>query len=65
MGLFDFFKKKDNEKQSLPTNANKQEQLDDFTSDMAKSADFFIKNYSDKFKGLDLYIKRGKIPKNF
>jgi hypothetical protein len=61
MGLFDFFKKKDNEKQSLPTNTNKQEQLDDFASDMTKSADFFIKNYSDKFKGLDLSVNSLKV----
>jgi len=61
MGLFDFFKKKDNEKKSLPTNANKQEQLDDFTSDMVKSANFFISTYSDKFKGLDLTVNSLKV----
>ena len=51
MGLFDFFKKKENE------NQNKQESLNDFTKNMAKSADFFATSYSDRYKGLDFSVK--------
>lgn len=61
MGLFDFFKKKDNEKQSENVNSNKQEQLDDFTKDMVNSANFCVESYSDKFNGLDFSVNSLKV----
>jgi hypothetical protein len=56
MGLFDFFKKKENGKQNENTNSQKQEQLNDFTNDIIKLANFCVNSYSDKFKGLDFSV---------
>jgi hypothetical protein len=57
MGLFDFFKKRGDNKSIEQPIANKQEALDDFTNDIAKSAAFFVSSSSDKFKGLDFSVK--------
>lgn len=56
MGLFDFFKKKDNEKQNEQVHSKEQEPLDDFTSDMVKSANHCVNSYADKFNGLDFSV---------
>src|SRR5690606_37588944 len=61
MGLFDFFKKKNNEKQNEQLNSNKQEQLDDFTKDMIKSANFCVESYADKFGKLDFSVNSLKV----
>jgi len=57
MGLFDFFKKEDNEKQNELTKTSKQEYLDNFTKDMIKSADFFVSSSSNRYNGLDFSVK--------
>lgn len=57
MGLFDFFKKKENENQTEQTNLNNQEPLDDFAKDVARTAELFVSNTSDRFKGLDFSVK--------
>lgn len=57
MGLFDFFKKKNNGKNNEESNSKKQEQLDDFTNDMINSSIFCVESYSDKYKGLDFSVK--------
>lgn len=64
MGLFDFFKKKDNQKQIEQTSSEKQEALNDFTKDMIKSADFFVNRSSDRFKGLDFSVKSLEVVDN-
>jgi len=56
MGLFDFLKKKNSDKQNEKTDSSNQESLDDFTRDMIKSADFFVNSKSDRFKGLDFSV---------
>lgn len=58
MGIFDFFKKKENNKQ------NKQESLDDFTKDMSKSAEFFANSNSDRSQELDFSVKSLVIVEN-
>ena len=57
MGLFDFFKKKENVNQNEQTSSNKQESQDDFTKDMTNSADFFVSSSKDRFSGLDFSVK--------
>jgi len=57
MGLFDLFKKKENEKEHVQANADKQEAMDDFTRDMIKSADLFVSSTSARFSGLDFTIQ--------
>ncbi len=57
MGLFDFFKKKDHEQQHDQLSATPDEDLDDFTKDMIKSADFFLRSSENRFKGLDYSVK--------
>jgi Cys-tRNA synthase (O-phospho-L-seryl-tRNA:Cys-tRNA synthase) len=56
MGLFDFLKKKENNKFEHK-NVSSQESVDDFTKDMISSADFFLKTSSERFKGLDFSVK--------
>ena len=56
MGLFDFLKRKNSDKQNEKTDSSNQESLDDFTRDMIKSADFFVNSKSDRFKGLDFSV---------
>ena len=56
MGLFNFLKKKNSDKQNVKTDSSNQESLDDFTRDMIKSADFFVNSKSDRFKGLDFSV---------
>lgn len=60
MGLFDFFKKNENEQKS----SDKQEELNDFTKDMAKSADLFVHRSSERYKGLDFSVKSLEIVDN-
>lgn len=57
MGIFDFFKKKENEKQTEQKVTVNQGQLDDYTKDMIKSADFFVSSNANRFKGLDFSVK--------
>lgn len=57
MGLFDSFKKKSESKKETSSQNDKSEQLDDFTKDMIKSADFFVSSSSDRFAGLDYSVK--------
>jgi hypothetical protein len=57
MGLFDFFKKKKNEKQNGQTDSGNEQSIDDFAKDVARSADFFVSNTSARFEGLDYSLK--------
>ncbi len=57
MGIFDFFKKKENERQTEQKVTVNQGQLDDYTKDMIQSADFFVNSIADRFKGLDFSVK--------
>jgi hypothetical protein len=57
MGIFDSFRKKNENKKETSTQNDKNEQLDDFTKDMIKSADFFVSSTSDRFAGLDYSVK--------
>ncbi len=57
MGIFDLFRKKKVAKKEASTQNDKNEQLDDFTKDMMKSAEFFISSSSDRFSGLDYTVK--------
>jgi len=61
MGLFDFFKKKNNQQPSV----NQNDTTDDFVKDMIKSADFFVKNHSARFKGLDYSVKSLQVLDDF
>jgi len=57
MGIFDFFKKKENERLTEQKVTVNQGQLDDYTKDMMKSADFFVRSNANRFKGLDFSVK--------
>ena len=57
MGIFDSFRKKNENKKETLTQDDKNEQLDDFTKEMIKSADFFVSSTSDRFAGLDYSVK--------
>jgi hypothetical protein len=57
MRIFDSFRKKNENKKETVIQSDKNEQLDDFTKDMIKSADFFVSSSSDRFAGLDYSIK--------
>lgn len=64
MGLFDFLKKKGNEKQNEQANTGKQDRIDDFTKDISKMADFFVSSSSDRFNGLDFSVKSLNVVEN-
>ncbi len=66
MGIFDFFKKdKKRENSEKSTHkSNQPEDLDDYTKDMIKSADFFISKNSDRFSGLDYSVKSLEVVEN-
>ncbi|UII77582.1 hypothetical protein LV716_07385 [Flagellimonas sp. HMM57] len=53
MGIFDRFKRK---KETALKDSN-SEQLDDYTKEMIKSADFFVSSSTDRFPGLDYSVK--------
>ena len=55
MGLFDFFKKKQSDKQNKPTNSN-EGIANDFTNDMIMSADRFVLDSEERFSGLDFSV---------
>ena len=62
MGLFDRFKKNKN-KEKLSQKEN-SEQIDDYTKDMIKSADFFISSSSNRFNGLDYSVQSLEVVEN-
>lgn len=57
MGIFDFFTKKENGRQTEKKVTANQGEMDDYTKDMIKSADFFVRSNVDRFKGLDFSVK--------
>lgn len=62
MGLFNFFKKKDNNTNKSKT--SKDDQQNKFISDMTKSAEFLVSSSSEKFKGLDYSVKSLEVVDN-
>ncbi|TPN82882.1 hypothetical protein [Aquimarina algicola] len=56
MGIFDRFKKSKKERKEQ-SKVDTTDQLDDFTIDIMKSADFFVSNTSNRFSGLDYSVK--------
>jgi hypothetical protein len=66
MGLFDFFKKKENDNlnQNEQNTSNKQEELDDFTNDIINAAEFYVSRTKDRFNGLDYSVKSLEIVDN-
>ncbi len=56
MGIFDRFKKSKKERKEQ-SKVDTTDQLDDFTIDIMKSADFFVSNTSNRFPGLDYSVK--------
>lgn len=62
MGLFDRFKKNKNDEKISQNEGS--EQIDDYTRDMIKSADFFISSSSNRFTGLDYSVKSLEVVEN-
>ncbi|SFW24729.1 hypothetical protein [Cellulophaga fucicola] len=62
MGLFNFFRKKDNNTNKSET--SKDDQQNKFISDMTKSAEFFVRSSSENFKGLDYSVKSLEVVEN-
>lgn len=57
MGLFDSFRKKKKSDNEVSNKENDNEQLDDFTLDMVKSADIFVERSTERYKGLDFSVE--------
>jgi len=64
MGLFDFFKKNDKKKIEEQEISINHEPFDDFTRDMAKSAEFFVSTKAERFSGLDFSVNSLNIVDN-
>ena len=56
MGLFGLFGKNKKDKEG-PSQNDQNGGLDDFTKDMAASAEFFVSSSSDRYPGLDFSVK--------
>ena len=54
MGLFDSFRRKKKKEEDV---SNKNEQLDDFAVNMIKSADIFVEQSEQRYKGLDFSVE--------
>jgi len=57
MGLFDSFRKKKKSEKEVSNKETGNEQLDDFTLDMIKSADIFVERSADRYNGLDFSVE--------
>jgi hypothetical protein len=64
MGIFDFFKKKNDGKEK-PTIKKSEEkdsnEVDEFTADMIKASEAFVTNSSGRFSGLDFTVQSLKV----
>jgi len=64
MGIFDFFKKENKDDSKSHSQSNKSKQLDDYTKNIIKTANFFISSSSERFSGLDYSIKSLEVVEN-